>query len=478
MWRKWIGCCVGAALFGAAVLAAVLPAPAIAAPFSPEPAASGNAPERLVREAKAALAAGDVQAAVVRLREAIRLDSGNIEAYAQLGHAYRRLGVPERARDAYEKALEIGGPRADLYQNLGVVEALGKRFRSASERFESAVDLAPEKADLYHNLGNAYQEQARFEEAARAFEKALALDPSDLDSAASLGRLLVLKGESKHAIRLLSAALEGRPDHGGVCYRLGLALLNEAQPGRAVEYLQRAIRVDPSLEGAWLNLARAAEAAGRMKLSREAYARFSRLYEQTRAREAESNLLAQRIELEVPAHYARAQELVTENRLREAIGEFEKILELQPNDAPTLMNLGRLHATLGNRDQARNFLERAIRADPTYAHPLLDLARLDLERGLVRDALEGAERAIALEPELGEAWLLRGAILAGLEDWKASIAAFETAARLLPDSPEPHLWLASAYAKLGRADDAKQARARARSVAVSASQGGAAGGPP
>lgn len=436
---------------------------------------------RLVASGVAALRGGDPLAAVERLREALRLDPGSGEAHLHLGDAYRRLGLRERARAEYEAGLEAGpgrgGPRVDLLWSLGIVEAEDSRFQRAAGHFEEAIRLEPRRADLLFNLGKAYQELARFDEALRSFEEAVRLEPKDPEAAAALANLLLMRGQAAKGIEVLSPALAARPDHPEACYRMGMALAKEGRTAQAVAYFERAVRADAEHEGAWLNLARSAESAGDARRSREAYARFRSLYEKSRAAEAEANRRARAIDREVPGLYRRSQALAGEGRWEEAIGEFEKILALQPGDAPTLLNIGRLYATMGEGGRARGFLERSAAADPGYADPNLDLARLERSSGRPREALARAERALALRPDLGEAWLLKGILLAEAGEWGASVPALEESSRRLPSSPEPESWLARAYERLGRAAEAQRAKRRAAERAASAPAGPQAPGP-
>ena len=432
---------------------AVAQSPGSAAAEVPE----GSA-DQLLREGMALLRSGDFPAAAQKLRQVLDRDAAHIEAHIQLGNVLRRMQLYDGARAEYERALELGGGRADLYQNLGVVEARSNRFRASALNFEKAIELAPQRANLHHSLGKAYEEQARFDGALQAFEEALRLDPGDADSAAALANLLIMKGRSRRAIEILTKVLRESPDHAHACYQLGLAFLNEAQPGRAVEYLERAVQSNPALRGAWLNLGRAAESAGREALSREAFERFERLYNQERAQEVEKHHLAQRIEREVPVRHERAVRLSGEDRYEEAIRELEEILVLQPNDARTLLNVARLHEARGDEAQARQFLLRAAAADPGYADPQIDLARLDRAAGRTREALERTDRVLGLQPGNGPAWLLRGILLAEERSWSDAAGALEQASEHLPRSPEPYRWLAVVYRELDRAVDAERAQ--------------------
>ena len=64
------------------------------------------------------LQAGDGSAAVDCLRRAVTLDAASGTYHANLGAAYRLLKEPQRARECFERAVQIGPPTAELYNNL------------------------------------------------------------------------------------------------------------------------------------------------------------------------------------------------------------------------------------------------------------------------------------------------------------------------------------------------------------------------
>jgi Flp pilus assembly protein TadD len=68
--------------------------------------------------ARTELGGGDAAAARDAAERAIELDEHNPEARAMLGHALLRFGHKDRAKEAYEKAIELvaGGPLEKEYR--------------------------------------------------------------------------------------------------------------------------------------------------------------------------------------------------------------------------------------------------------------------------------------------------------------------------------------------------------------------------
>lgn len=124
-------------------------------------------------------------------------------------------------------------------------------------------------------------------------------------------------------------------------------------------------------------------------------------------------------------HYTFSTVLLASDPDR-AVSELKKELEISPDHLPALVSL---------------VLEHLRRNDPAAARPL-------------------AERAVEVAPSSFVARACLGRVLLETEKEPpaAAIRELEAAVKLAPDSPQVHFSLASAYAKAGRAADARRER--------------------
>jgi len=119
------------------------------------------------------------------------------------------LSEPGRAREAYEKALDLDPGLADAHVNLGRHwHVAGERGR-AEPHYREAVRLAPEDPTPHFNLGVLLDELGRQEEAILAYRQALQRDPEFTDAHCNLGLLLESLGRRQEAMRHLLAARQG-----------------------------------------------------------------------------------------------------------------------------------------------------------------------------------------------------------------------------------------------------------------------------
>ena len=88
---------------------------------------------------------------------------------------------------------------------------------------------------------------------------------------------------------------------------------------------------------------------------------------------------------------------------QEVIEAYEKAIELDPNSAGALVNLGTIYFNARSLAQAERYYKRATEVDPEYALAHFDLANLYDERGDRARALEHYLAALRISPHYADA---------------------------------------------------------------------------
>ncbi len=145
--------------------------------------------------ARAQLDRGNVDGAILSLREVLAGHPDAVDAWFTLGIALARKGEHEASLQPFItcESLEPSDPVHPLMHG-NALAALG-RFDDAIASFEHAARLAVEAGDPFagaaaeFNRGNALYELNRVDEALAAYERALALDPTHAKAATARGWL-------------------------------------------------------------------------------------------------------------------------------------------------------------------------------------------------------------------------------------------------------------------------------------------------
>ena len=129
-----------------------------------------------------------------------------------------------------------------------------------------------------------------------------------------------------------------------------------------------------------------------------------------------------------------------------AIGDLDKVTELDPNNATARYNRGVVHGELKDHDAALADYARAIELDP-------HLAQAYNNRGNTYDALKNYDaaladyaRAIELDPQDAQAYNNRGTTYDALKNYDAALADYARAIELDPNDDSPIYNTACAFA--------------------------------
>jgi tetratricopeptide (TPR) repeat protein len=87
----------------------------------------------------------------------------------------------------------------------------------------------------------------------------------------------------------------------------------------------------------------------------------------------------------------------------QAIEAYLKVVELNPDAAGALVNLGTIYYRQRKFTEAEKYYARAIEADPSYPLAQFNLGNLYDEQGRVAEALEHYRRALHLNPQYADA---------------------------------------------------------------------------
>ena len=106
-----------------------------------------------------------------------------MQAYFNLGLAYKTMERADEAVAMYQRALSLTGPDnemiAHISNELAVAYVLQGRVDRAAETFSSAVRYQPDNPDYRKNFGHALLQMGHKDAAATEFRFALKLRPGD-----------------------------------------------------------------------------------------------------------------------------------------------------------------------------------------------------------------------------------------------------------------------------------------------------------
>jgi tetratricopeptide (TPR) repeat protein len=146
--------------------------------------------------------------------------------------------------------------------------------------------------------------------------------------------------------------------------------------------------------------------------------------------------------------------LAYQGQTTKAIQNYQRALQLDPNDAEAHCDLGGVLAHQGQFAEAMQHCEQALQLDPDNAQARNNLGFALASQGKWNQAVLDFERAVAVNPNYADAQVNLGVALAKLGRWAEAIRHYEQALQVKPDFADAHFNLGVALAHQGKLNEA------------------------
>jgi tetratricopeptide (TPR) repeat protein len=317
----------------------------------------------------------------------------------------------------------------------------------------ATCQTSEEQLELSFRAGQAALKQGEFVLATQEFKKVLAIDPTLVEAEVNLALAYQSLFEYDLAVRYLTKALRERPNLLGATVIVGMDYVKLGSPQKAIPFLQRALKLDPSnhearqaLASAYLgqdNFRSAAEEFRQIAVldsdKSEAWFKLGHEYLDLAARLAYRG--AHLYRESAWGHRFLGDLLFQRSRWEDAVREYKKALDIDPQQSGLHTSLGQTYLHAGRLEEAETEFHLELQLDSRNELAWIGLANLQLARGQATAALES----------LGKAWEISPEFLV-LQREFLSIELAERAKASLPgvqDEPEgaaKHFLLAALYA--------------------------------
>jgi tetratricopeptide (TPR) repeat protein len=170
----------------------------------------------------------DFKGSVKWYKKAIDKDPKFVEAYDNLGVAYRNMGDFDNAKKCYNKSIELfpDGPMA--HQNLGLLYSIEKNYDKAIEQYKELQRIDSTDAEGFYGTVQIYLNQNKYDDAIKSAAKTLEIyeatkSPYLSDGQYLLGLSYYYKGDKKNASTYLKQAKNsGVKVPKSICDELGI----------------------------------------------------------------------------------------------------------------------------------------------------------------------------------------------------------------------------------------------------------------
>jgi tetratricopeptide (TPR) repeat protein len=160
---------------------------------------------------------GNFEQAEAAYRAALSRDKSRGDAHLRLANMLTLKGEYRRAREQYQKAIEILPGNADVFCDMGYSEYLQRNWDDAQRNLKQAIAIQPDHRRAHNNLAVLLAHLGKTQEALAEFRKA---GNSPASSHANLAFSLSLEKNWTAAREELRLAAAGKPDSEALKSRL------------------------------------------------------------------------------------------------------------------------------------------------------------------------------------------------------------------------------------------------------------------
>ena len=350
--------------------------------------------------ALAEAALGQIDRAVSRLRAALRMEPGHVQALNNLGVL----------------ALQQGD------------SAVGERYLEAVRQVEEATDSVD--SVTWNHLGAAASAQGNVEKALEYYQQAGGTEHGEFEVYYNLGRSWIEHGKSDIGVPYLRQAFAIEPNNADVHTVLGAAYLFAGRTqlyAEALKHLKRALQLNTHHRTAAINLILALREIRNSDMAAQLIGQAIKLFPKT----AEPRFLAALLTLE-RAPDAREHE----DRWASAAQLFESAMNARPTLVSGLYNSALCQFMIGFRDTSAKLLEGVVARDPSMgpAYYLIGYGHAVAKRE--PEAIKAWNMALKYEPGNADLHANMGSLLYRKKDFQGAIRAYAQAHRLLPGDPQ------------------------------------------
>jgi tetratricopeptide (TPR) repeat protein len=290
-----------------------------------------------------ALAQARPSDAIRELEKALRIDPEDLAATFQLGVAQRRSQNFEAATQHFDKVAAVDHDYPGLALERGMIfEATGKGAE-ALKAYRDALAKAPKDPDLMLRVGCGGVAAGELEAAEDLLHKVLVQRPNSAEASHCLGRALLARNKLPDAQRLLDRAVDLDPTRAVFHLYSGWAANEGGNVAKADRELQAALALDNTLADAYWQRGVLRQRQGAVK---DAVADLIQALKLNPARN--------------DAHAALADAYYDLGREHDALAEWQKAVQAQPDNAAWRFRYGKLLVTNQMNDAGRVELERAV----------------------------------------------------------------------------------------------------------------------
>lgn len=398
-----------------------------------------------MEEAMADRAGGNLDSAVIRLKNLLQANPDDLPARLLLGEIYLQQGAAIAAQKELSVARSLGASDKRITMLMARSYLLQGAFEDALREMGGTTPTAGDSLDTILVRGQALIGLGRYDEAAAAYQQARAAAPRSPEALTGLARVETATGDYAAARTAVDAVLADNPAYldawvakGELAQARGDMTEAANAYGTAIDIAPERLQIRLLRAATWLDLGQLDKALA------DAEAVLAKVATEPQALFLKSQVLRRQGKTAEADAALRRSGDVLNNADQDALSSFPAMLRLA----------GIVNAALGQNGRAVTDFEKYLQHFPRDVTSLRWRAALALRLDKPADAVPYLERLLAVDADDVAGLNLMGLVQIELRRFDKALPYFQQAARLAPDNASTVGGLSASYKSLGDMDSA------------------------
>ncbi len=469
-------------------------------------AVSGDKSASYIKDAQEYVKKGDVNAAIIQMKNAIIAEPKNPQIRVTLADLYLQARNAASAEKEYLRAIDLGMEPAKLIINLSKTRLLQRQYQMVLDTLNEDVVDADRKGEAYLIIGNAHQGLNDLDKALSYYEKGeklkgkndniaiaiaqiyyfkkkmgkaenkinevLALNPKSVKGLILKGELLNLKFGPDKSLPFFEQALEYDPKNISALFKVAAIYFDLKRPDEALEKIDLIFSIIPNhplanylsaviyaqknemtkaeeflnASGQALdNFPGALILRGVMNYSRQSYAQAIYFLNKL-IKISPDNVVARRL---------LGASLLRKNDPAQAVKVLMPIVEDGKAGSVVYALLGSANMKLGKYEQGTEFFEKAVKIKPEENKLKTQLALSRFAAGDARAAQSNLQEILEKDPNSKQAAVFMTLISLREKNFEAAIASADMLIKQSTDNPIGYNLKGAAFLGQGKKQQAR-----------------------
>ncbi len=386
----------------------------------------------------------DLQAAVVNLQKAEKVNPEFYQSSRYLGRSLNDLKRYPEALTAYQRAISTQKADFVLYVEQGNVLRQMKRYREAVSSYDLAIALQPKHPWAYNNRGIAYEDLKQYALEIADYTQAIQLNPQLHQAYYNRGHAYQIQEKNTQAIADYTQAIQLNPQFYQAYNNRGHAYYDLKKYDRAIADYNQSIKLNPQLYQAYYN-------RGNVYFDLKKYTQSLADYTQ-----------AIKLDPQDPKVYVlRGIAYSNQQKSAPAIADYTQAIKLNPQFAAVYVLRGNIYFEQQKYAQAIADYTQAIQLNPQDPRVYVFRGNAHSDQQKSAPAIADYTQAIKLNPQDPEVYNKRGLAFTKQKEYAQAISDHNQAIKLNPQFAAAYHLRAIAYGLQGKSAQAQANLAKA-----------------